>query len=70
VKGKRGDGNLRDQEQALVIAAVGLVFVAAAGPLIAAGGAVFVGWAILLLGWGFGAIISGGIRLFRARRSR
>lgn len=68
--GKHGDRNLRDQELALVIAAIGLAFVAAAAPLIAAGGAVFLGWAILLLGWGFGAIISGGIRLFKARRSR
>jgi hypothetical protein len=52
-----------------VIAAIGLAFVAAAAPLLAMGGPVFLGWAILLLGWGFGAIISGGIRLVRALRS-
>jgi len=70
VAGKRGERNLRDQELAVVMAAIGLGLVAAAAPLIAWGGALFLGWAILLLGWGFGAIISGGIRLFRARRSR
>ena len=70
MSGKRGESKLREQELAVVIAAVGLALVAASAPLIAAGGAVFLGWAIVLLGWGFGAIISGGIRLFRARRQR
>jgi hypothetical protein len=65
----RDGGASHDQELALVIAAIGLALVAAAAPLLVAGGPVFLGWAILLLGWGFGAIISAGIRLFRARHS-